>query len=86
MAAQLEARLDVVLRANADDLRRAATAGAGKAVLDRLLLDAGRVRGMAAALREVAAQPDPLGAITRNERRPNGIMVERQRIRWDWWR
>ncbi|WP_395624784.1 glutamate-5-semialdehyde dehydrogenase [Thermomonas sp.] len=80
MAAQLEARLDVVLRANADDLRRAATAGAGKAVLDRLLLDAGRVRGMAAALREVAAQPDPLGAITRSERRPNGIMVERQRI------
>ena len=69
MAAQLE-----------DDLRRAATAGAGKAVLDRLLLDAGRVRGMAAALREVAAQPDPLGAITRSERRPNGIMVERQRI------
>ena len=80
MAAQLEARLDVVLRANADDLRRAATADAGKAVLDRLLLDAGRVRGMAAALREVAAQPDPLGAITRSERRPNGIMVERQRI------
>ena len=80
MAAQLEARLDLVLRANADDLRRAATAGAGKAVLDRLLLDAGRVRGMAAALREVAAQPDPLGAITRSERRPNGIMVERQRI------
>ena len=80
MAAQLEARLDVVLRANADDLRRAATAGAGKAVLDRLLLDAGRVRGMAAALREVAAQPDPLGAITRSEWRPNGIMVERQRI------
>ena len=54
--------------------------GVGKAVLDRLLLDAGRVRGMAAALREVAAQPDPLGAITRSERRPNGIMVERQRI------
>jgi glutamate-5-semialdehyde dehydrogenase len=80
MAAQLEAGQAGILAANADDMQRAAAAGATKASLDRLLLDAARVQGMAAALREVAAQPDPLGAVTRSEVRPNGLVVERQRI------
>ena len=80
MAAHLEAGQAGILAANADDMQRAAAAGANKASLDRLLLDAARVQGMAAALREVAAQPDPLGAVTRSEVRPNGLVVERQRI------
>ena len=80
MAAQLEAGQAGILAANAEDMRRAAAAGATKASLDRLLLDAARVQGMAAALREVAAQPDPLGTVTRSEVRPNGLVVERQRI------
>ena len=80
MAEHLLAGEAAILAANAGDLAKVAAHGAGKATLDRLALDPARVRGMAAALREVAAQPDPLGAITRSERRPNGIMVERQRI------
>ena len=80
MAAHLEAGQAGILAANADDMQRAVAAGANKASLDRLLLDAARVQGMAAALREVAAQPDPLGAVTRSEVRPNGLVVERQRI------
>ena len=80
MAAQLLAGRDAILAANAGDLARAEAAAAGKATLDRLLLDAQRVQGMADALREVAAQPDPLGEVTRRETRPNGVVVERQRI------
>jgi glutamate-5-semialdehyde dehydrogenase len=80
MAVHLEAGLAGILAANADDMQRAAAAGATKASLDRLLLDAARVQGMAAALREVAAQPDPLGTVTRRDVRPNGLVVERQRI------
>ena len=80
MAAHLEAGQAGILAANADDMQRAVAAGANKASLDRLLLDAARVQGMAAALREVASQPDPLGAVTRSEVRPNGLVVERQRI------
>lgn len=80
MAAHLEAGQPAILAANADDMQRAVAAGANKASLDRLLLDAARVQGMAAALREVAAQPDPLGAVTRSDMRPNGLVVERQRI------
>ena len=80
MAARLLAGQDAILAANAGDLQRAQRAGAGKATLDRLALDPERVRGMADALREVAAQRDPLGEVTRRDVRPNGIVIERQRI------
>ena len=80
MAAQLLAGQEAILAANAQDVLDAAAAGASKATLDRLMLDAARVQGMAQALREVAAQADPLGEITRSEVRPNGLLVQRQRI------
>lgn len=80
MAERLLAGQDAILEANAGDLARARQAGAGKATLDRLALDPERVRGMAEALREVAAQADPLGEVTRSDVRPNGIRIERQRI------
>lgn len=80
MAEQLRAGQAAILAANADDLAQAAANGASKATLDRLALDPERVQGMAEALREVAVQADPLGEVTRREVRPNGIVVERQRI------
>lgn len=80
MAAKLLAGQAAILAANANDLVAAAGNGASKATLDRLALDPQRVQGMADALLEVAAQPDPLGEITRSEIRPNGLVVERHRI------
>ena len=69
-----------ILDANASDITAATISGANKATLDRLALDPQRVQGMADALREVASQVDPLGEVTRSETRPNGLVVERQRI------
>ncbi|WP_395648740.1 glutamate-5-semialdehyde dehydrogenase [Thermomonas sp.] len=80
MAAQLLEGHASILSANALDMQAAREGGASSATLDRLLLDAARVQGMAAALREVAAQPDPFGQITRSDTRPNGVQVQRQRI------
>lgn len=80
MADQLLAGQGPILAANADDLAKAAANGATRATLDRLALNPERVRGMADALREVAAQADPLGEITRSNTRPNGLVIERQRI------
>ncbi|HOZ23475.1 MAG TPA: glutamate-5-semialdehyde dehydrogenase [Thermomonas sp.] len=80
MADHLQAGQEAILAANAGDLAKVAANGATKATLDRLALDPERVRGMADALREVAAQPDPLGEITRRDTRPNGLVIERQRI------
>ena len=69
-----------VLAANAEDMARGRASGLGDAVLDRLKLDDARIDAMAQGLREVAAQADPLGVVTRRDVRPNGVVVERQRI------
>ena len=80
MATALEARCADVLAANARDMATAASKGVQGAMLDRLRLDEARVAGIAAALREVAELPDPVGQVTRRETRPNGLVVERVRI------
>ncbi|HKR76102.1 MAG TPA: glutamate-5-semialdehyde dehydrogenase [Rhodanobacter sp.] len=80
MAASLEAHCADVLAANARDMAAAAAKDVQGAMLDRLRLDEARVAGIAAALREVAGLPDPVGLVTRRETRPNGLVVERVRI------
>ena len=76
----LEERSGAVLVANADDLARATDAGADTTSLDRLRLDEGRIAGMAAGLRDVAALPDPVGEVVDGWVRPNGLRVERVRV------
>jgi len=80
MAAALEADAAAILEANARDLEAARAKGVGSAMLDRLRLDGKRLQGVADALREVAALPDPVGQVTRAYDRPNGIHVERVRV------
>jgi glutamate-5-semialdehyde dehydrogenase len=80
MATRLAAQRDTILAANAQDMHKAAAAGVQAAQLDRLRLDADRVAAIADALREVARLPDPVGAVTRQETRPNGLRVERVRV------
>ena len=80
MADTLSHRLAAVLAANAEDMERGRANGLSEAVLDRLKLDDARIEAMAQGLREVAAQADPLGVVTRREVRPNGVVVGRQRI------
>ena len=70
----------VVLEANTKDMAAARANGTSDAMLDRLRLDASRIAGIVAAIREVATLPDPVGLTTRRETRPNGIVVERVRI------
>jgi len=76
----LEERADAVLAANDTDLARATDAGADATSLDRLRLDAARIAGMAAGLRDVAALADPVGEVVDGWVRPNGLRVERVRI------
>lgn len=80
MAAALEADTDAILAANALDLAAARDKGVGSAMLDRLALDGTRLAGIAAALREVAQLPDPVGTVTRDDVRPNGIRVQKVRV------
>lgn len=80
MAALIDARTDEILTANAEDMARAVANGTTGAMLDRLRLDPARVSAIADALREVAAQADPVGEVTRSQTHPNGLVIERQRL------
>jgi len=80
MAEALVAAAPALLAENAKDLESAEKKGLSSAMLDRLMLDEGRIRSMADGLREVAALPDPVGEVTRMWKRPNGMMVGKMRI------
>ncbi|MFN3938051.1 MAG: glutamate-5-semialdehyde dehydrogenase [Gemmobacter sp.] len=76
-AAAVEDDLARILAANARDLEAAAARGLGDAMIDRLRLDEGRVRSIAAGLRDVAGQPDPVGRVLAEWTRPNGLHIRR---------
>ncbi len=78
IAAALTARCGSVLEANASDL--AEGRGLDPALRERLELNEKRVRAMAEGLRQIAALPDPIGAITGLSYRPSGIQVGRMRV------
>ncbi|WP_225072148.1 glutamate-5-semialdehyde dehydrogenase [Desulfuromonas sp. CSMB_57] len=80
MAEALERETPALIEANAKDLANGREKGLSTAMLDRLRLDADRIRAMADGLREVAELPDPVGEITGMWRRPSGIQVGRMRI------
>ncbi len=80
MAGALDADAEAILIANARDLQAARDKGVGTAMLDRLALNPERLAAVANALRDVAALPDPVGEVTRDYVRPNGIRVQKVRV------
>ena len=80
MARQLRSALNHVLEANARDVATAKKAGCDAAFVDRLALTPALVEQMAAGVEQVAALPDPVGAISERVRRPTGIEVARMRV------
>jgi glutamate-5-semialdehyde dehydrogenase len=79
-AAAIRRRGASILEANAQDLQAASTAGLGAALLDRLGLNPKRVEAMAQGIEDVAALPDPIGAVIAQWRRPNGLTIARVRV------
>ena len=79
MASALEEHCADILAANALDME-AARETVSEVMLDRLALSPERVAGMAAGLREVAALPDPAGAVLSRAERPNGLVIEKTAV------
>ena len=72
-------RRDEIIAANAEDIAYGREKGLSAAMMDRLLLDEGRIKGICDSLRDVAAQPDPVGEVMDEWDRPNGLHVRRVR-------
>jgi glutamate-5-semialdehyde dehydrogenase len=79
-AAAVRRRAADILTANRRDLEAADAKGLGAALRDRLALDEKRVEAIARGLEEVAAQPDPIGAVLARWTRPNGLDIARVRV------
>ena len=79
-AQSLRAQTEELLTANRLDMDIAKEAGLNNARLDRIALDAGRVEGIAKALEDVAALPDPVGDEMARWDRPNGLDISRVRV------
>ncbi|MEH6702954.1 glutamate-5-semialdehyde dehydrogenase [Parasphingorhabdus sp.] len=79
-AQHLRASQAVILAANQRDMESARERGLSDAMLDRLMIDEGRLEAIAAAVENVANLPDPVGQIIDRTERPNGLVMERIRV------
>ena len=68
-----------IISANAEDIAFGREKGLSAAMKDRLLLDEDRIKGICDSLRDVAAQPDPVGEVMDEWDRPSGLHVRRVR-------
>ncbi len=80
MAQAIEQHAELIQLENAKDLKAGKKKGLSSAMLDRLTLTGKRIADMATGLRDVAALPDPVGAIERMVRRPNGLQIGKMRV------
>ena len=80
IATVLQDSTSAIIAANERDLANAREQGLAESMVDRLALDPSRLARMAEAVREIAAQPDPVGGISAIKRLPSGIQVGKMRI------
>jgi glutamate-5-semialdehyde dehydrogenase len=77
MAGALEANAGSILRANEEDMRHA---NLPESMRDRLLLTTERIKQSAAAVRDIAALPDPVGEVLEQWGHPNGLHIRKIRV------
>jgi glutamate-5-semialdehyde dehydrogenase len=80
IAAALGERAEEILEANARDMQAGRESELSEALLDRLLLDGGRIAAIAKAVRQIVALGDPVGEVIDGHRLPNGLDVRKVRV------
>lgn len=71
---------DAIIAANKVDLDNGEKNGLSAALIDRLRLDEGRIKGVADGVLEVAALQDPIGTVISGSTRPNGMEITKIRV------
>ncbi|SPH18386.1 Gamma-glutamyl phosphate reductase [Defluviimonas aquaemixtae] len=71
---------DKIIAANAEDLAYGRERGLSPAMMDRLMLNEDRVRGVVDGLRSVAEQRDPVGEVIAEWDMPSGLRIRRVRM------
>ena len=76
----LEQRAALIIEANGKDIARADEFGLTDAMVDRLRLDEARIGKMAASVRQIADQVDPVGQIIDGYVQPSGLRISKVRV------
>ncbi len=76
-ASALRTRAAEIIAANAKDMTAAEERGLSGAMLDRLMLDDGRVEAMASGIETIIGLRDPVGRVQEEWERPNGLRIQR---------
>ncbi len=77
MADHIEAEGELILKANEKDIIAAKALGKDSAFIDRLMLNTERLQGIAQGLRAIAQLDDPVGKVSAQWSRPNGLEISR---------
>lgn len=80
MAQAIKDSTSEILEANERDVQRERAAGMSEAMIDRLTLTSDRLEGIASALGDLAALPDPVGQVIQGQILPNGLRVRQTRV------
>jgi glutamate-5-semialdehyde dehydrogenase len=73
-------RSEEIRAANERDMEAGRSREIGSALLDRLMLDDARIAAIAAAVRDIAALPDPVGEVISGRRLPNGLSLRKVHV------
>ena len=76
-AASIRQAAGGIAEANRRDLVAAEASGLSGAMLDRLMLDDGRIEAMASGIESIVTLPDPVGRVLAEWERPNGLNIQR---------
>ncbi len=79
IARNIRAGKSEIILANKIDLENAKDAGISDAMLDRLMLNEGRIDAIADAILEIVSLPDPLNK-SELSTRPNGLLIKKQAV------
>lgn len=77
IAASLRENSKTIIAANKEDLERGRKNGLSDGMLDRLMLNEERIEGIAGAVEDVIALPDPCGRLLEEIKRPNGLAIKK---------
>lgn len=71
---------DMILQANALDIKKGKEDGMKSSLLDRLLLTPERIEGMAEGIRQVVELPDPVGEVLSMKKTVHGLLIGQKRV------
>ena len=80
IAEELEAGVKQIIEENKKDIATAREMGIPETMIDRLMLDEGRISGIADAVRTLIDLDDPVGVVERGFTRPNGLVIHKTQV------